>query len=218
MNFKSLLIVLFFLPLLAFSAGKKKSEKDYLKLSAAKYSKAPMVVMQMEQSSLIPELNKKNVTKSKVYLSAGLLRIENTEPNKDLVIYDGKQIWMVQDNSDFGDKLSVIKVKIDKKNKAQVFITQLLTITALKNQVKILQKNKSNGSVVLDLEPLEKDLQIKDLKIQIQEEKYFVEKLSYKDDQSNEVNIYFSNFDFQKKKNSSLFQYKVPQGVQVMER
>lgn len=194
------------------------SEK-LLKETTTKYRNAGLVEIDVEKL-LKSDLNPagKKFT-GKIYLAGGLFRIENQEPEKSTLIYDGVSIWNEQPPSvDFPGPIQVSQTKINQKSKSQILFATLLTKEPVRKNFKILSaKPMGEGGkwTVFEAEPLAKDLNVKALKITISNKAKEVSEISYQDEIGNLTQMSFLKTKFTLKKNPKLFQYKPPKGAQV---
>jgi len=213
----STVCVLFF-SVFAIAAKKNVTPELLLKETTEKYRKSALVELSVEKT-LITDLNpagQKHI--GKIFLSAGLFRVENSEPEKSTLVFDGNYVWNEQPPSpDFPGPISVSRAKIDQKNKSQILFATLLTKEPITNQFKILKSSVEDSLTVFEAEPLQKDSNIKKLMIKIKTAKKEVVSISYTDEIGNKTEMAFTNTKLVSKKNPKLFKYKPPKGVQVTE-
>jgi outer membrane lipoprotein-sorting protein len=204
----------FVFPLLVFAAGKSNS---LLNETSLKYRRAGLIEMKFEK-------NLKTLTggdrkySGKIFLASGLVKIENLEPEKSTMIFDGISLWNVQPASeDFPGPPQVSRSKVEKTNKAQLFFVNLLSKDPLDKSFKTLSENKADGFVTFELEPFDKSLNIKKVKLKIQAKKKEIVELTYEDDIENSTQMNFSGISLKKNKSKKTFQYTPPKNVQVIE-
>ena len=201
-------------------SAKKSAGPDLsvLKQATAKYRSAKLVQMNLEKIVKSELTGKENVYKGQVYLSSGLFRLVNTEPEKSLLVYDGKVVWNEQPPSpDFPGPVQVTKTKMAGKDKSQTLFATLLTKDPVTKNFKIVSAKKEDGQTVYEAEPMNSDLSVRSLTLKISNKSKQVTEISYKDDLDNLTVMKFSDPQFKKSLDKSLFKYKPPQGAQVTE-
>lgn len=198
------------------AAKKALSTEALLQETTAKYRNTSLIELNVEKTlktDLNPEGQKHT---GKIFLSAGLFRIENTEPEKSTLVFDGSHIWNEQPPSpDFPGPVLVSKAKVDKNNKSQIAFATLLTKEPVTAQFKILKSTVEGDTTVYDAEPLQKDSNIQNLVLKVLTAKKEVSSISYKDEIGNTTEMVFTKTKFVKKKNAKLFKYQPPKGAQV---
>lgn len=200
--------------------AKKPSGPDLTALNraTAKYRSAKLVQMSVKKIVKSELTGKESQYKGKIFLSSGLFRLANTEPEKSLLIYDGSTVWNEQEASaDFPGPPQVTKKKLAGKDKSQTLFATLLTKDPVTKNFKILSHKKEGNQSVYEAEPLNSDLAVKALTIKINTQKDQVSEISFKDDLGNLTIMKFSEPKFRKSFDKALFQYKPPKGAQVTE-
>lgn len=187
-----------------------------LKSVTKKYKKSALVEITVEKTVVSELLGKETKFKGKIYLSSGLFRFENNEPEKTLLVYDGSILWNEQSPpAEFPGPVQVAKSKLSKKNKSQILISSLLGQGELNENFKIKAEKKMGDVVALTVEPKTSELNIKQLELKIIVKTKVVSELNYKDDVGNETKMIFLNTTFKSKKNDKLFKYVPPKDAQV---
>lgn len=153
----------------------------------------------------------------KIFLSAGLFRLEQNEPEKNILVFDGSFLWNEQAAPvDFPGPAQVSKLKVEGKDKSQILFASLLTKEPLTKHFKIISEKKSEKETTYVAEPLKAELPITKLTLKIANDAKKVSEISYVDDVENVTTMNFSNIQF-KKSNTKTFQYKLPKGAQLTE-
>jgi outer membrane lipoprotein carrier protein len=177
-----------------------------------------MVQMSLEKIVKSELTGKETKLQGEISLSAGLFRLENKEPEKSLLVFDGKTLWNEQQpSSDFGGSIQVTKSKLSGKNKSQTLFATLLTKDPVTKYFKILSAKKEGSQTIYETESLTSDLNIKNLTLKIDNSSKLVSEISYKDDIGNLTTMKFSNAQFKKSMNKKIFSYHPPKGAQVTE-
>jgi outer membrane lipoprotein carrier protein len=186
--------------------------------STSKYRQAKLVQMALEKTVKSELTGKEIKHQGQISLSAGLFRLENNEPEKSLLVYDGATLWNEQQPSgDFGGSIQVTKSKNLGKNKSQTMFATLLTKEPVTKYFKILSSKKDGAQTVYETESLSAELAIRYMTLKIENSSKLVSEISYKDDIGNLTTMKFTNAQFKKEMNKKLFQYKPPKGAQVTE-
>lgn len=217
---KNLYLLLFVLVASAPVLAKKSSGSDptVLNQATAKYRNAKMIEVSVEKIVKSELTGKETNYKGKIYLSSGMFRMVNTEPEKSVLVFDGSTIWNEQPPSpDFPGPIQVTKSRMSGKNKSQALFATLLTKEPITKNFKILSEKKNNGEVVYEAVPLTSELNVKALTVKIASASKQVSEISYKDDIGNLTVMKFSNPQFKTKIDQKVFQYKPPKGAQVNE-
>lgn len=187
-----------------------------LNQATAKYRNAKMVQVGVEKTVKSELTGKETKYKGTIYLSSGLFRIVNTEPEKSVLVYDGKTIWNEQPPSpDFPGPVQVTKTELTGKNKSQALFASLLTKDPITKNFKILSQKKEDSKFIYEAEPLTSDINVKSLTVKIDGPSKQVSEISYKDDIGNLTVMKFSNPEFKKSLDKKVFQYTPPKGAQV---
>lgn len=193
------------------------SDQALLKSTIKKYKNSALVEMEVEKAVKSELLDTVTKYKGKIYLSSGLFRFDNLEPEKSLLVFDGTYLWNEQSPPvEFPGPVQVAKSVISKKNKSQILISSLLGQGGISENFKIIKEQKENGNIVFTVEPKTPDLSIKSLDIVVQSKLKTVNELKYKDDVGNETKMVFTNTKFKNKKNNKLFKYAPPKNSQVI--
>jgi outer membrane lipoprotein carrier protein len=219
---KLFLFTLIFLSSFAIQAKKTSApagpDLTILNQTTAKYRKAKMIQMSVLKTVKSDLTGKETNYKGTIYLSSGLFRMVNTEPEKSLLVFDGSTIWNEQPPSpDFPGPVQVTKSRLAGKNKSQALFATLLTKDPLTKSFKILSSKKQADQTVYEASPLTSELTIKSLTLKISNPSKQVSEISYKDDIGNLTVMKFTDPQFKNSLDKKLFQYKPPKGAQVNE-
>jgi outer membrane lipoprotein-sorting protein len=185
--------------------------------TSTKYRKAGLIEMKFEKNLKTLGGGDRKFS-GKIYLAAGLVKIENLEPEKSTVIFDGTSLWNIQPASeDFPGPPQVSRSKVEKNNKAQLFFVNLLSKDALTKNFKVLNEAVDGKVTTYDLKPNDDSLNIKKVIVKIDTKKKEITELSYEDDIENTTTMQFSDIALKKNASKKLFNYKPPSDVQVIE-
>ena len=219
---KLLLFTLIFLSSFAIHAKKTSApagpDLTILTQTTAKYRKAKMIQMSVLKTVKSDLTGKETNYKGIIYLSSGLFRMVNTEPEKSLLVFDGSTIWNEQPPSpDFPGPVQVTKSRLAGKNKSQALFATLLTKDPLTKSFKVLSSKKEADQTVYEASPLTSELTLKSLTLKISNSLKQVSEISYKDDIGNVTVMKFTDPQFKNSLDKKLFQYKPPKGAKVNE-
>ena len=219
MIFKALksVVNLVFAALFLMAATAQAKPSLALKQVTQKYRSAKMVEMTVNKVIKSELLGREIPYDGKIFLASGKFRWENKTPDETLLVFDGSTIWSVQmPPKEFGGSVQIMKGKVDKKTKSQILISTLLGKEPVEKNFKVLkEEKKSDGIVLLEVEPTGSDLTIKKLNLVLDTKKKELKEVSYVDDVGNATSLKFSNIEFLKKEDKSLFKYVPPKGAQV---
>ncbi len=200
------------------SAPKGTSDYAILKDATAKYRKSKFVEISIQKSVKSELTGKETKYSGKIFLSSGLFRMENKEPEKSLLVFDGATVWSEQAaSSDFPGPPQVTKAKLDKKGKSQVLFATLLTKDPVTKHFQILKESLKGDVAVYEALPLSKDLNVKLLTIKISKKTKLVTEISYQDDIGNLTTMVLGEPSFKNTYDKKLFHYLPPKGSSVNE-
>lgn len=201
----------------AFGIASPKTHKS-LQAVSTKYRNAAVVQMEVERL-IKSELTGKDLSYlGKISLSQGLFRMETNEPEKSLIVFDGKFLWHETPASpDFPGPIQVTKAKISSGDQQQVLFATLLSKDPIEKHFQVLKEEKKSELLVYEAKPLSKDLNITSLTLTVNPKIGQITDLSYVDDVGNITQMKFSKIVFKETKTSKLFKYQPPKGSQVTE-
>jgi outer membrane lipoprotein carrier protein len=212
---KSLFISLSFLCASAVAKAPFKSA-DTFGSTIARYQTAKLISMKVQKTVKSELLGKETIFKGHIQLSSGKFRWENNEPEKSLLLFDGRNLFNVQyPPEDFGGPVQVAKSKVDQKTRKQILISSLLSPSDAKTKFKVLKVQKTGEVVDYQISPEGEELQIKELTVRIQPKNQQIDEISYKDDVGNLTRMAFTDVVFSKKADPEIFKFKMPKGAQV---
>ncbi len=196
---------------ISFSSHAKKTTTPSIDLTVlnqttAKYRSAKLVQMTVEKTVKSDLAAKQSQYKGVIYLSSGLFRLENTAPEKSLLVFDGKTIWNEQPPSpDFPGPVQVTKTKLVGKGKSQALFATLLTKDPVTKHFKVTSEKVEGGTTIYQAEALSSDLNVKNLTLKIETKSKKVSEISYKDDLDNMTVMKFSDPQFKHSLDGKLF-------------
>lgn len=183
-----------------------------------KYRNAGIVFMNIEKVVKSELLGSETTFSGKMVISKGLFRLETETPEKTLLVYDGETIWNEQSPpAEFKGAVQVAKAKLDRKNKSQVLVSTLLSKGELNENFTVSEPKKSETGTSFVLTAKDKNANLSQVELKVDEKKKIVTEIIYNDDVGNRTAIAFSKIEFKKKtkKNENLFKYTPPKGAQI---
>lgn len=204
-------IILLLVPF-AFSKAKDPDLKNIL----SKIRQSALVTFDVEKKTRSELLGKVTEAPGKIYLSSKKFRWDTEGNEKSKIIYDGQNIWTIQEPpKGFKAPPQITKMKLDKKSESQVFLNSLFRKN-FDSQFQLTKRSKTSDGWTFYLKPVKKNLGVSELKIKI-DDKQSLKEISYTDEIKNEIAIAINKTTLSKKTNDELFHFKPPVGAQVNE-
>lgn len=175
-----------------------------------------MVTFEVEKKTRSELLGKETVAPGTIYLASKKFRWDTQGNEKSKIIYDGQNIWTIQEPPQgFKAPPQITKMRLDKKSQSQVFLNSLFQKN-FNSQFQLMKKVKVTDGWIYQLRPVKKNLGVSELKIKI-DSKQALKEISYTDEIKNEIVIAINKTILSKKPDNKLFQFKPPTGAQVNE-
>lgn len=183
------------------------------------YRQAESMILEVRKTVKMPALEKETVFKGMIKLLKGKFYWDTTEPEKNLLIYDGKVLWNVQyPPAEFKEApLQVAKIGVKGKNKSPLILSEVFGSRPLDQIFEAKQKSKDGGLVSFQLKPKKDDLNLTNITLKIDTKAQRVVSLEYLDEVENETKLDFRSTQFNIKIRSGLFDYKPPKNAKVTE-
>ena len=183
------------------------------------YRKAESLLFEVRKTVKNPMLEKETTFKGIIKLLKGKFYWETTEPEKSLLIYDGKLLWSVQyPPQEFKDApLQVAKMNLKAQKKSPLILSDLFGTRPFGQIFKVEAKSKNGNIVEYNLKEKKSDTGLKNLVIKVDNKAQRIVSLSYLDEVDNETRIDFRSTQFDIKIRQGLFSYKPPQNAKVTE-
>lgn len=207
-----LVLGLFMTPAMAVVA---KADMSSLREVLIRYQKSPQVDIELEKKVTSEILGREKIHRGKASLAPQRFRLETYAPDKTLIVYDGTTLWNVQYPPEESDSaIQIAKAKLDQKTQNQVLLGDLLVGQGLLNKFDITETKRDGSTLIVKAKP-KQQIPVGDLTFNLNLKDKVIESLGYSDDLGNKIVMNFQKTNFQKKKNSKLFQYKPEKGAQV---
>jgi len=157
----------------------------------------------------VDSLDKDNESKGEIDFAKGRMRLDLTEPEKLLLVYDGKVAWQeeVYDNGERKEPL-VTRLKSQKIKKGSAVLAILLGDASLLKNFKLAKQTGER----YELKPVDKKSDVKTLKVELDGDA--LKSVAYVDSLDNEVSFHFDRFK-EEKISPDKFVYKPAKGVEV---
>lgn len=203
-----------------FSAGAKTDTKNTQLLLdlTLRYREAKMVRMKMDRTVVSELTGTKNSYAGEIALSGKKFRLDQTSPEKNMAVYDGKTLWTVQfPPADFKNAPTQVTKQQIKPGDGNAVLTSLLTQGKITDRFEIVTSVKDAIAATYELKPKKADMNITKLKLKIELEKRLVRELTVWDEVGNESAFIFPEVLFFSAIEAKLFKYSPPKGAQVIQ-
>lgn len=212
-----LTILMAVLPLFANATADVKNSKLLLDLTL-RYRQAKMVRMKMDRTVTSELTGTKNSYAGEIALSGKKFRLDQTAPEKNMAVYDGKTLWTVQfPPAEFKDGPTQVTKQQIKPGDGNAVLTSLLTQGKMTDRFEIVASTKDATVATYELKPKKADMNITKLKLKIELEKRLVRELTVWDEVGNESAFVFPEVLFFSIVEANLFKYSPPKGAQVIQ-
>lgn len=210
-----LLMAVAFVPFASFAEEVPAELNDTLEV----YRKSESIILEVRKTVKNVMLDKETVFKGMIRFVKGKFYWETTEPEKSLVVYDGKTLWTVQyPPAEFkGVPLQVAKMHIKSKKNSPIILAEIFGTRPLQTVFKVKQKSKDGSIVLYELKEKKTEFGLKNLILKVDVKTQRVASIEYLDEVENETKIEFRATQFNVKVKQSLFKYNPPKNAQVTE-
>lgn len=183
------------------------------------YRKSDSIILEVRKTLKNTVLDKENISKGMIRFVKGKFYWETTEPEKNLVIYDGKTLWTVQyPPAEFKDMtLQVAKMGIKNKKNSPIILTEIFGTRPLDSVFKVKTGSKNGALINFELSEIKSEFGVKNLILKIDTNEKRVVSLEYLDEVDNETKVEFRSTQFNVKVRAALFNYKPPKNAKVTE-
>jgi outer membrane lipoprotein carrier protein len=202
----SVFIALLFLPALSFAedatevVSKLQSKYESIKSIKADFT-------QEVSSKTMPAMT----SEGKVWLKKpGRMRWEYKTPAKDLIVSDGKTIWLFQPD------LNQVIEKTAASSASAMATDFLSGIGNIEKEFIVVLSAAEGANHVLTLTPKQEQASLKKLTLEVGKKSSLVEKTVITDHYGNKTSVTFKNIKLNSSVKDSLFKYTAPKGVAVV--
>ena len=166
------------------------------------------------QESTIKAMDIVDFSSGKVFVRyPGMMRWEYEKPEEQIIITDGHKLWIYRPTDN--QVLTGSAPSFFSDGKGASFLSD---IKLIRSKFKIsLENSKEPFFYGLKLEPLEKKLDVTDIRLSITKSSYTAVRIVTYNSYGDENRIEFANHRFDVKLDDSLFSFKIPPGVDVLQ-
>ncbi|MES2768488.1 MAG: outer membrane lipoprotein carrier protein LolA [Bdellovibrionota bacterium] len=153
----------------------------------------------------------------KLYMAPeGRFKMDMKEPNKHMLLMNGKNIWVVDYPLDeTQDKVQILHSKSAKNLKNQAFLDIFMGVGSLEKRFKIESSDKKNDEITYKLIPKEKDAQIERVELKVDVQAELISSITFWDSLGNKTQLRFSEQDFSEKVDKEIFKFKPPKDAAI---
>lgn len=189
-----------------------------LKTLDARYQSAKSIAMDVERNLIMGMLGKEKKAKGTLLLSKGRMRMELNDPEKSLIVIDGKTLWVADyPPAEFKNAaVQVLKGKVSSKKGASQGFVGLLTRGGVLSQFNVTGAlTDRGGRSVYFLQPKAATVEFKRAQLTISADQNSIESLQFWDERDNETKLTFSNVKFDQKVDAKTFEFTPPENADV---
>ncbi|MBX3020415.1 MAG: outer membrane lipoprotein carrier protein LolA [Bdellovibrionales bacterium] len=179
----------------------------------AKYRKAPAIQAEVKKTVVQEVMGTSHESEGKFYFSKGKLRLDIEKPEKSILVYDGKNIWL---ESRLDEKtVEVSRIRSGDIKKTDSLMAALFDRRDVLQGFKLLKVTNKDGQKTFAFEPKDtKKTEVRHLEVALQNKD--IRRITYKDNMENQVTFEFSSLS-RGKVPAGKFTYKPPKGANVTE-
>jgi len=187
-----------------------------LKKIEARYRVAKSIQMDVEKTVCVKLLDRIILSKGKIFIgSGGRFRWDTLQPDKNMVLIAGNQIWMVDYPQEEAESVRVLKARNLKKTKPHALIAFLLGQGRLSDNYHVAEGEDKDGRLKLDLKPKKADDQVKTVTITLSKDSKEIDSISFVDNLDSTTELVFTNIVFNKPLKEAVFKFSPPKGAVV---
>ena len=218
MNLLLASLTFFALTAVTFDASASPKAVDVLKPlkdTMSAFRTAKMVDFKIEKTTFSDFTGEKKVSATAA-LSGALFRLEVQGPPKEIIVYDGKFIWVAQyPDPDFPGPIQVLKSKVTGQQKQQLILSELISNGKLLDWFDMTKTGEEDSVATYVGTPKEKRTELKKVTLQVQGRE--LKTLEYVDEIGNRVHYKILKQRLLKDPQPLKFKYNPPKGAQVSE-
>ena len=166
-----------------------------------------------DQESTIKAMDIVDFASGKIFVRyPGMMRWEYEKPEKQTIITDGHKLWIYRPSDN--QVLTGSAPTFFSDGKGASFLSD---IKLIRQKFRIsLENSKEDFFYELKLQPLEKKLDVTDIRLSVTKNTFTVIRIITYNSYGDENRIEFTNHQFDVKLNDSLFSFKIPPGADVL--
>jgi len=201
------------------SAPRAANDQDVKTLKAVdkRYQSATSVTMKVQRTTVLSVLGKEKTSKGELVLSKGRMRMELNEPNRSVIVIDGKNLWVADyPDPDFKSAaVQVMKGEINSKKGLEQSFVRLLTHGGILKQFMVSGVTESDNRLTYFLLPKQHTFEFRRARLILSEDRKSIAELIYWDENDNETRMTFSNIRFNKKVPTDTFRFVPPKDADI---
>lgn len=179
----------------------------------ARYRKAPAIQANVKKTVVQEVMGTSHESEGKFYFSKGKLRLDIEKPEKSILVYDGKNIWLESRLDE--STVEVSRIRNSEIKKSDSLLSALFNRADVLKNFKLLKTTDRNGRRTFAFAPIDdKKTEVRHLEVTIKDQD--ISRISYKDAMENQVSFEFLNLS-EGKAPTSKFTYTPPKGANVTE-
>lgn len=173
--------------------------------------------LDVEKTVVSELLGKTTTSKGLITLGSGKFRWETTEPEKSLIVFDGKTLWTLQTPSpELGGPAQVTKSTLNGKARDQILV-KILGGGKMSSKFEIRRSESGDDGFVVQLAPLKPDPTVRDFSVVLGGKPERLREIRYGDEVGNQTKIRILDSSTVKKPAKDLFKFQAPKGAEVTE-
>ena len=177
----------------------------------ASYRKAPAIQAKVKKTVVQEALGTRMESEGEFYFSKGKLRLEMHSPDKTMIVYDGKYVWL--ESWLDAQTIEVTKIKSNSLKKSDSVLAALFERKDILSKFKLVTNKTEDGAKVFGFEPKDKkktELRYLELSVSGKD----LKTVTYKDQLENQVTFEFEGLS-RGEVPVSKFKYKPPKQANV---
>jgi outer membrane lipoprotein carrier protein len=192
--------------------------EDILKKVQDVYEDTEYYQADFHQTVFLKSLGDEQISNGRVYIKKpGLMRWEYFGPEKQLIVSDGKFLWIYSPGNNQVIKSDLVNYFNSKTPYLFLLGMGKITDEFVKKSIEAKKTGAGKERFFITLIPKVEQPGLKELLLKIDSKSFQVEDTSIYDDFGNVTSFRFENIQRNSTIPDSLFQFKVPQGAEVVE-
>lgn len=195
------------------SAHKHSSPEAPVERVLAKYRSGKAVQARVKKVVKQELMGTSTTSEGRFYFAKGRLRMDMEKPEKSILVYDGKNIWLEARLDD--SHIQVSHLKSGELKKSDSILAALFDRKDVLKKFKLLSVTERTGQTVYAFEPkVKKETEIQSLEVALKDQD--ISRVTYKDQMENQVDFEFAEVSRQPV-HTEKFKYTPPKGASVTE-
>jgi outer membrane lipoprotein-sorting protein len=143
-------------------------------------------------------------------------KLDVKEPNKHMLLMNGKNIWVVDYPLDeTQDKVQILHSTSAKSLKNQAFLDIFTGVGNLQKRFKIESSDKKDDEITYKLIPKKKDEQVERVELELDVEAELISTITFWDSLGNKTHLKFSKQEFDDKTPKDIFDFTPPKDASI---